>query len=263
MNNKDISSIHNVSDWQSDFLSALAKEEIIFQLVGDFKVVLNSTLIITLISIKNASLPKNISQKEDADQSIEVKNIRLWEDVWLKSPKLVLSRIKSLLGLNIRIHGRKTKVVKIIKPVADLFLNENHLQGAVSSRYKLGLYLQDELIAVATFSALRKMNHTVNYTSVELIRFAVKMGYSVSGGLSKLIAAFYNDLHPNDMMTYADCDWSSGDAYLKIGFTHVSDLAPQHFSLDDHFNRRPIKSHQDQTMNFVSNSGSLKYILKF
>ncbi|WP_431295295.1 hypothetical protein [Pedobacter sp. P26] len=173
-----------------------------------------------------------------------------------------MARIKSLLGKNIRIHGRKTKVFKITKPVADSFLIENHLQGSVNSRYKIGLFEKDELVAVATFSALRKMNHTENYKSAELIRFAVKAGYSITGGLSKLISFFAATYQPNDLMTYADRDWSAGEAYIKLGFRQTAVLEPQIYILDENLNRQ-LKKDQQVFAQEVYHTGSLKFILQF
>jgi hypothetical protein len=192
-----------------------------------------------------------------------LKLVYLWEDVWLNRPQQVIARIQSLLGVNKRLHGRKTVVKRINKPIADLFLNNNHLQGAVSARYKYGLILEEELVAVATFSAARKMNFSENYKSVELIRFAVKAGYSVTGGLSKLIAGFAADLEPQDIMTYADRDWSTGDAYHRLGFQQTGILEPQYFALTENLQRYLIKDSLDTYSEKVFNTGSLKFVLKF
>jgi hypothetical protein len=219
-------------------------------------------LIIHLVSLNNKFTPQHLIGLQEKYCQEGIKLIHLWEDLWQSKPDQVLARIKSLLGKNIRIHGRKTKVFKIAKPVADSFLIENHLQGSVSSRYKIGLFEKDELVAVATFSALRKMNHTENYKSAELIRFAVKAGYSITGGLSKLIA-FFAEMHkPNDLMTYADRDWSAGAAYSKLGFIQTAVLEPQIYVLDENLSRLLKKDHQISTGE-VFNTGSLKFILKF
>ncbi|TDG35850.1 hypothetical protein EZJ43_10870 [Pedobacter changchengzhani] len=252
-------------NWREDVLSELVKSCIDFHLENNStsRIFLTKSIVIILLDIGTDFLPENLIQIQKENQLKNIKTIYLWEDVWLTKPILVISRLRSLCGMNIRVHGRKTKVVKIIKPLADLFLDENHLQGAVSSRYKLGLFFKDELIAVATFSALRKMNHTENYKSVELIRFVVKMGYSVIGGLSKLIKAFYLSFGPNDVMTYADRDWSVGEGYLKLGFECTSILEPHYFLLDKNFSRQLSRIVITQEENTVFNTGSLKFVLKF
>ena len=219
-------------------------------------------LAVHLVGLNNKFTPQDLTKLQERHHQEGIKLIHLWEDLWQSKPDQVLARIKSLLGKNIRIHGRKTKVLKITKPVADSFLIENHLQGAVSCRYKIGLFEKEVIVAVATFSALRKMNHTENYKSAELIRFAVKAGYSITGGLSKLIAFFAETYKPNDLMTYADRDWSAGAAYIKLGFLQTADLEPQFYVLDKDLNRRLKKNIQGFATE-VFNTGSLKFILKF
>jgi len=267
LNNLSQTVQNNTSIWHNQFLSALSGNEIDFKLQSEdgFKLIYlnDQTIIINLVDINNHFNADDLIFLQNRYQEKNLKLIHLWEDVWITKSSQVLARIKSLLGLNIRIHGRKTKVQKITKPVSDSFLNTFHLQGGVSSRYKLGLFLKDDLIAVATFSALRKMKHTENYRSAELIRFAVKAGYSVTGGLSKLIADFYDFLKPNDLMTYADRDWSAGEAYLRLGFNKTDALDPQFFVLDDQLNRLLKKTESNLHSKEVFNTGSLKYILRF
>ena len=252
--------------WKNNFLAALPEQNIVFDCNHDYFIVVSFpeyNLSINLINIENRFFPAELIALQNFELHKGVKLINLWEDVWLSKAKQVIFRVKSLLGLNKTIHGRKTNCLRLDKAIADKFLNENHLQGAVSSRYKYGLYYLDELVAVATFSALREMNHSANYKSIELIRFAVSGGFSITGGLSKLINHAKNVHNPADIMTYADCDWSSGDAYLKLGFQKVAVLEPQHFVLDDKLNRILIKEGSEIDGLQVFNTGSLKFTLKF
>lgn len=223
----------------------------------------HGNIIINLISLENNFSAQELIELQDNFKAQGKKVVHLWEDVWVSRTVQVLFRLKSLSGENKRIHGRKTKVKKIAQPEAEFFLNENHLQGSVNSRYKFGLFLSEELVAVATFSALRKMNHTKNYKSVELIRFAVKAGFSITGGFSKLIKNAKELLNPNDIMTYADRDWSAGAAYIKLGFEETAVLGPQYFLLDENFNRKLNKANLINNNCKVFNTGSIKFILKF
>ena len=252
--------------WKNHFLTALAARKMVFEFnqdyfsiayLSDYKVAIN------LVDIVNRFSAEELIELQNSERKKGIKLIHLWEDVWLTKTEQVMFRLKSLFGLNKTIHGRKTRILKTDKPTTDKFLNENHLQGTVNSRYKFGLYYLDELVAVATFSALRKMNHSDNYKSIELIRFAVLGGFSITGGLSKLIKHLKTLLNPADVMTYADCDWSSGDAYIKLGFEQVSILQPQYFILNEHMNRKLKKDFFEANELEVFNSGSLKFILKF
>ncbi|MBT2562008.1 hypothetical protein J7E50_15300 [Pedobacter sp. ISL-68] len=252
-------------NWHHQLCLALANHKMVcfFASVDEFRLLrIDHQLVIHLVSLNNKFTSQDLIELQERHHQEGTKLIHLWEDLWQSKSGQVLGRIKSLLGKNIRIHGRKTKVIKITKPVSDSFLIENHLQGSVSSRYKIGLFEKDELVAVATFSALRKMNHTENYRSAELIRFAVKAGYSITGGLSKLISFFAETYKPNDLMTYADRDWSAGEAYIKLGFKQTAVLAPQTYVLDENLNRL-IKKDSQTSGQEVFNTGSLKFILKF
>lgn len=253
------------NNWHNQLINALAACEVnsgpFFE--GPFQLLkLTDQLIINLVSLNNPFNPQDFIGLQEKYAAKHIKLIHLWEDIWLSKPNQVLARLTSLLGQNKRIHGRKTKVHKIAKPIADTFLNENHLQGTVSSRYKIGLFEKDELVAVATFSALRKMNHTENYKSAELIRFAVKAGYSITGGLSKLISYFAELHQPNDLMTYADRDWSAGEAYLRLNFLQTAIIAPQYYQLNAALQRQLIKD-SGTLQAQIFNTGSLKFILKF
>jgi len=255
-------------DWHDQLRSKLEDSgiECHFFLENGFRILslAKGKMMIHLANINHPYQPADFLHLQQKYDHSEIKLIHLWEDIWCTRSLQVLARIKSLLGLNIRIHGRKTKVDKIAKPVADQFIDENHLQGAVNSRHKLGLFEGEQLVAVATFSALRKMNHTENYKSAELIRFAVKAGYTVTGGLSKLIKQFYLLQKPNDLMTYADRDWSGGEAYLTLGFALTGILEPQQFLLDENLNRKLNKDQEVHGNNLITfNTGSFKFILSF
>jgi len=257
--------LNSDNNWHHQLSLALSNNEIEchFFLEDKFHFLkVDQYLIIHLVNLNNKFVAEELTTLQENYRKKNIKLVHLWEDLWQSRPIQVLARIKSLLGRNIRIHGRKTKAFRITKPVSDLFLTQNHLQGPVSSRYKIGLFEKEELVAVATFSALRKMNHTENYRSAELIRFAVKSGYSITGGLSKLIA-YFSEMHkPDDLMTYADRDWSAGEAYSKLGFIQTSIIEPHTYILDENLNRQLKKDHQVLGEE-VFNTGSLKFILRF
>ncbi|GAB3911905.1 hypothetical protein GCM10028803_54300 [Larkinella knui] len=175
--------------------------------------------------------------------------IHLWEDVWRQQPTLVLSRLRAMAGLSERIPARLTQVRRIDKPTAGRFLQDNHLQVVTHSKYKYGLFLPQRyfrilsadfsvkppdaaelLVAVATFSYPRRVvRDGISHRSVELVRFANKLNCTVVGGLDKLLKAFVTDVRPDDIMTYADRDWSTGRSYEKLGFTRLEQTKPQHF----------------------------------
>ncbi|TYR37219.1 hypothetical protein FXV77_04150 [Sphingobacterium phlebotomi] len=168
---------------------------------------------------------------------INVGNIRTFhidQDQILKDPYKILSRLHALLGKGKVIYARQTVVARIDKRITLAFLEENHLQVAIPGKYRYGLFHEGELLSVAIFSGGRRMREQAsNYRSFELIRFCHKAGYRVVGGISKLLKAFTEDFHPNDIMTYVDRDWAQVSNLHTLGFREQGHTSPQAFWIVD------------------------------
>lgn len=216
--------------------------------------------------------------------------IHLWEDVWRKKPAIVRSRLRALMGLSERIPARLTQARRIDKPTAARFLEETHLQAVTQSKYKYGLFLParyfrvlsadffgdqipppELLVAVATFSHPRTISRDgISHRSVELVRFANHLNCTVVGGLDKLLKAFTTDVRPDDVMTYADRDWSDGRSYEKLGFLRREATEPQQFWVREgewtrHYpNRLPdgLTEHEMAANGYIPvyNAGSRKFV---
>lgn len=227
-------------------------------------------LVLNLVSLTQAYTPEAFIALQEAYALKNIHVIHLWEDVFITHQAQVLSRIKSFVGLNRSVHGRNTLVEKISKEDADLFLHQYHLQGSVGARYRYCLVHKNETVAVATFSNKRKMTRQgPDYTSAELIRFATKDGITVTGGLSKLIKHYMNLQAPNDLMSYADRDWSLGNGYLAAGFKLKAITPPSKLYLDRttfhrYFIHRVPGKAEESTLTYleVFNTGNLKFILE-
>jgi hypothetical protein len=230
---------------------------------------------------------------QDLSREFSLKGLRiihLWEDVWYTQQAIVQSRLLSILGKSATIPARLTKSRRIDKPTLDKFLLENHLQIPTGAKFKYGLYLperyfrvidtdrnrfaqslsktleaQEEiLMAVASFSSARTfVRQGVSYRSFELIRFANLKGFTVVGGFDKLLQTFIKEQNPDDIMTYADADWSDGASYEKLGFERIELTPPQVFGLDANLKRIwKGNAEEGKSEKQVWNSGSWKYLLK-
>lgn len=156
--------------------------------------------------------------------------VQLWEDQWTRRQHLVQARVRALMGDSERTFARNTTITRIDRLTLDAFLQLNHLQGSPQVKYKYGLYAKDLLVAVASFSGKRPVKRDgVALDSYELVRFASMAGTTVTGGLSKLLSTFKEEIKPGDIMTYADRDWSNGHSYEQLGFTFIENTAPQTF----------------------------------
>lgn len=210
-----------------------------------------------------------------------VNSVILWEDQWQSKADIIKSRLLSFLGISVRIPGRLTYVTRIDKAESAKFLKKNHLQGVTSSKYQFGLYLpikyfrvlpadfqldnsgRDLLVAVATFSYVRIFIHGEKpFRSFELIRFSSLINTTVVGGMNKLLSAFSKEMHPDDIMTYIDLEWSDGTSYRKLGFEEISRKPPVSFWLDTETNERfPFRNEtSDRQMIKICNAGSLKFV---
>lgn len=180
----------------------------------------------------------------------------IYEDWWLAKPNIVSSKIKAKLGLSNRVFARKTEVKKITKPIADSFLNKHHIYGSTIAKHKLGLYYQEELIAVATFSMQRNLNVG---RSVELIRFCSKNDTIVVGGLDKLLKFYEKEYLPDHIMSYVDKDWGNGASFINLGFKITSERNPIEFCVDIKTGERTLLKLDNNNCKLkVFNRGSMK-----
>lgn len=130
------------------------------------------------------------------------------------------------------VYARNCTVRRIDKPAAAAFLNDNHKFGDAACRYRYGLFVERStgaseqvlppgmLVAVAQFSNARRWRKGEGIvSSYEWVRYASLKGLRVVGGMSKLLNAFVEEVHPDDVMSYAEQDCpDGGDAYLALGF---------------------------------------------
>ncbi|MHA4895152.1 hypothetical protein ACXZ1K_10385 [Pedobacter sp. PWIIR3] len=257
-------------NWHEDVISSIKLLNIEVEILEDTNyslLVLGADrLLVNLVNLHTCHSANDFILLQDQFLTRGKQMVHLWEDVWRTRKVQVLSRLQSMLGLNSRIHARKTQIISITQPQADQFMYENHLQLSVKARYKYALVVGTELYAVACFSGLRKMkNKNFPYKSAELIRFANLNGYTVTGGFTKLLQHFIRMHRPNDLMSYADRDWSLGAAYLRAGFNLAETTSPLTILVHRHTMERsfPHRVAEEQTSGFVEvfNTGNLKYIL--
>lgn len=172
-----------------------------------------------------------------ANQQVKA-NITLYEDEWYTKSTLISNRLLANLGKQSSIFARNCIVQPITSEVAKSFLDENHILGYVYCRYKYGLFTtkisghigQETLVAVASFSAPRPMQREgTKVLSYEWIRYASLANYRVAGGMGKLMKYFLEKISPQEIMSYADKDWSDGDVYRKLGFQYLSETPPIEF----------------------------------
>ena len=155
----------------------------------------------------------------------ESKGIQLFNIFEHEDLDLWLSMINTKLNLNKKIYARKCIIKELKSQETKEFLDYNHIQGYISSKVNLGLYFEDELVSVMTFSKPR-FNKNYEY---ELIRFCSKRNTSVIGGASKLWKYFVTKYNPKSVISYANRRFSNGEIYSKLGFELIGKTEPNYF----------------------------------
>lgn len=166
--------------------------------------------------------------------------VHVFSDEWIYKRDIVKARLRYLLGaagLN-RVYARECRVAQVGAGECRDFLERNHIQGSVNSRWAYGLYQGKRLLSLMTFGMSRFEKDTV-----ELLRFCSDRDYAVPGAAGKLFSHFVDE-HPEvtEMTSYADMRWSTGDAfYTKLGFTLESMSSPGYFIVDGDIRRNRMQ----------------------
>jgi hypothetical protein len=159
-----------------------------------------------------------------------IRIIQVWEDQWYTKRPVIESRIRSIAGETERIFARKTTPAVLSRPEMDTFMERNHLLGTTSARYRYGLMQNNVPVAGASFSKPRNIHRGQKiYRSYEMVRYCSAINTTVVGGLDKLLKHFTRQHEAEHIMTYADRDWGTSQAYAAIGFRQTGKTAPTAF----------------------------------
>ena len=177
------------------------------------------------------------------------------------------------------IYARNCEIRRIDRTVAKEFLEANHSYGYAACRYCYGMFLKRHtghaadnasiipgtLVAVATFSNARKwIKEDRIIRSYEWTRYASLPAVRLSGGMGRMLKTFIKEVQPDDIMTYADLEWSEGNVYEQLGFTLEGVKEPVTFLIGSDCRRRPdrpdIPAMEEDR--WLRNFGSNKYRLK-
>ena len=172
--------------------------------------------------------------KLNACNNLNLDLINIFEDEWIYKKDIIKSMISNKLNkTKNRVYARKCKIESIDNNIYKNFININHIQGYVPSKFKYGLFYNGDLVSVISFSGYRKnLGGSVKEGEFELLRFCNKLNYSVIGGFSKLFQYFLKKIKPIKIITYADRRYSNGNLYIKNNFRFISYSKPNYYYLD-------------------------------
>ena len=160
--------------------------------------------------------------------------ISIYSTSWMYKKEIVKRSLMAKLKLNSSyIHARKCNIKSVTGSDARVFLDAYHIQGNTTSSYKYGLYYDDILVSLMTFSKKRtgigkqSKQLPVNEHEYELVRFA--SSEQVVGGASRLLNHFIKHHAPLTIFSYSDNEWSDGNLYAVLGFELASDGKPSYW----------------------------------
>jgi hypothetical protein len=160
-----------------------------------------------------------------------IKIIHIWDSEWLEKQEIVKSIIFSKIGIyNKKIFARNCEIKRLSPLLSKEFFNKTHIQGYVNSTINIGLYIENSLVSCLSISKPR-FNNNFDY---EITRFSNELHTTVIGGFSKLLSYFIKEYKPNNILTYADRRFSSGDLYLKNKFSLIKESSPNYFYTKDY-----------------------------
>lgn len=177
----------------------------------------------------------HLRKTNDFEQNFGGQLIHIWDKEWFDSPEVVKSKLRSCIGNMQQIYARLCHVDHVGTQTCSDFCNTYHLSGNANSSVKYGLFYGQQLVSVMTFCKSRFDNHN----QYELLRYCTKPNIYVVGGASKLLAAFINNHTVDDLITFADRRWSTGNVYKQLGFEYQHATAPNYWYY--HRNSKPTR----------------------
>lgn len=166
-------------------------------------------------------------EKTKTCNSQGVRLIQIFEDEYKYRKDVVLSKIRHILGADVgseKIMARKCTIKDVEPNIAENFLENNHVQGFVSSSLYYGAFFEGRLIGVMSFKDWKHGNW-------ELTRFATVNGIICQGIGGKLLKHFIRNNEVSEIKSFADRRWTldkDDNIYTRLGFSLVCELKPDY-----------------------------------
>lgn len=164
------------------------------------------------------------SNKTNACMSLGIQLIHIFEDEWKNSKEVIKKKILHLCGKTNKavIGGRKLNIKEVDKHQVSEFINNNHVQKmSPGASHYIAVNHNDKLVAAVL---LKKISDGV----VDMTRFCTDQQATYPGLMSKIVAFIKKNYNYDKLVTFADLRYSTGDVYVKSGFTEVSRIGPDY-----------------------------------
>lgn len=221
----------------------------------------------------HSSLQKEKNYHFNKSKMAEERGIRLihiYEYEW-NDPK-TQEKIISMLNIathnvKTRIYARQCVVKKITNNEAKPFNEANHLQGHRNAQVTYGLFYNDELVQLMSFSKTKYNKNNMGDNDWEIIRGCPGSNNIVVGGVSRLFKHFIREYDPDHVFSYCDFNKFDGSGYEALGMKFVGYTGPDFKWLLDvqqlivvPRNPKKHKELKEQAVAKIWGAGSKKYL---
>jgi len=195
-------------------------------------IVINDTIIIFL-NISDFEKFKNRELLElKTDYLKKYSNCIIYNYFDLKNnKKIIRDKINKLKFIDQKkVFARNCIIREINNDTKNIFLNQNHIQGADKSQINFGAYLGNDLLSVMSFNSNNEFNGGVSEGEYILSRFAVKTSYIIVGIFNKMLKNFIDTYNPQKITSYADMNLilRNNNIYLTNNFKFSRFIKPDY-----------------------------------
>lgn len=193
-------------------------------------------------------------------QEAGIRIIHIYEYEW-NNPR-IRPTIESLVNIacgNVkeRIYARQCEIREISNQEARPFNEQNHIQGHRNAKITYGLFYEDELVQLMSFSPHQKYEW-------EIIRGCPGSNNIVVGGVSKLFKHFVKLYNPTQVFSYCDFNKFDGKSYEVLGMKFIGYTGPDKTWLihGKAVKRNPAKykKYKEEAEAIIWGAGSKKYL---
>lgn len=170
---------------------------------------------------------KQLKKTEKADK-LGIRLIHIWEDEYHKYRHRLDHFLSYLCAQHKTVYARDCECINVSPEDARFFYDNYHMQGFVGAEMHIGLLYNKELVAMMSFSKVKRNGALRNEEADELVRYASK--YRIVGGASKLLHRFEITEKPNKVVSFAERRLFNGNLYRQLGFT-LDGVTPPDYSV--------------------------------
>lgn len=135
-------------------------------------------------------------------------------------------KLKQLLRISCgkvenKIYARKCEIRKIENKEAKPFNELTHLQGHRNAKVTYGLFYNNQLVQLMSFSKARYSENNKEGNNWEIVRGCPGSNNIVVGGVSKLFSHFIREYNPDSVFSYCDFNKFNGKSYEELGMKFI------------------------------------------